>query len=114
MLVARNIERLHCTQLSRSRDLSFMERERKRQSYIHSKAHERDSDSELEHAAAKRKGSRGKLAVSAHASSFACVRIEISSKTDLHVSISLYSIDVLSFSNKLMVVGKVMFAVLIL
>ncbi|KAF9796362.1 hypothetical protein SFRURICE_001935 [Spodoptera frugiperda] len=53
---------LHCTQLSRSRDLSFMERERKRQSYINSKANDRDSDSELETAAAKRKGSRGKLA----------------------------------------------------
>ncbi|XP_026725763.1 phosphofurin acidic cluster sorting protein 1 isoform X1 [Trichoplusia ni] len=53
---------LSYTKLSRSRDLSFMERERKRQSYIHSKANDRDSDSELENAAAKRKGSRGKLA----------------------------------------------------
>ncbi|XP_037876312.1 phosphofurin acidic cluster sorting protein 1 isoform X2 [Bombyx mori] len=59
---------LSYTKLSRSRDISFMERERKRQSYISSKAHERDSDSELEHASAKRKGSRGKLAVSPHAS----------------------------------------------
>ena len=32
---------------------------------MHSKANDRDSDSELENAAAKRKGSRGKLAVSA-------------------------------------------------
>lgn len=53
---------LSYTKLSRSRDLSFMERERKRQSYRHSKANDRDSDSELESAAAKRKGSRGKLA----------------------------------------------------
>ncbi|XP_022817632.1 phosphofurin acidic cluster sorting protein 2 isoform X3 [Spodoptera litura] len=53
---------LSYTKLSRSRDLSFMERERKRQSYINSKANDRDSDSELETAAAKRKGSRGKLA----------------------------------------------------
>ncbi|KAJ8713824.1 hypothetical protein PYW08_007444 [Mythimna loreyi] len=53
---------LSYTKLSRSRDLSFMERERKRQSYMHSKANDRDSDSELENAAAKRKGSRGKLA----------------------------------------------------
>ncbi|CAH0594027.1 unnamed protein product [Chrysodeixis includens] len=53
---------LSYTKLSRSRDLSFMERERKRQSYISSKANDRDSDSELENAAAKRKGSRGKLA----------------------------------------------------
>ncbi|XP_037294259.1 phosphofurin acidic cluster sorting protein 1 isoform X3 [Manduca sexta] len=52
---------LSYTKLSRSRDLSFMERERKRQSYMHSKAHDRDSDSELEHSS-KRKGSRGKLA----------------------------------------------------
>ncbi|KAL4710209.1 hypothetical protein ACJJTC_005382 [Scirpophaga incertulas] len=50
------------TKLSRSRDMSFMERERKRQSYMRSKANDRDSDSELEQAAAKRKGSRGKLA----------------------------------------------------
>ncbi|XP_038206438.1 phosphofurin acidic cluster sorting protein 1 isoform X2 [Zerene cesonia] len=40
--------------------LGYMDRER--QSYIRSKAHERDSDSELEHAPSKRKGSRGKLA----------------------------------------------------
>ncbi|XP_050354323.1 phosphofurin acidic cluster sorting protein 1 isoform X1 [Nymphalis io] len=53
---------LSYTKLSRSRELSFMERERKIQNYIRSKAHDRDSDSELEHAAAKRKGSRGKLA----------------------------------------------------
>ncbi|XP_063367208.1 phosphofurin acidic cluster sorting protein 1 isoform X3 [Cydia amplana] len=52
---------LSYTKLSRSRDLSFMERERERQSYMRSKA-DRDSDSELENAAAKRKGSRGKLA----------------------------------------------------
>ncbi|XP_045776739.1 phosphofurin acidic cluster sorting protein 1 isoform X2 [Maniola jurtina] len=52
---------LSYTKLSRSRELSFMERERKIQSYIRSKAHDRDSDSELEHTA-KRKGSRGKLA----------------------------------------------------
>ncbi|CAG4931043.1 unnamed protein product [Parnassius apollo] len=50
------------TKLSRSRDLSYVERERKRQSYVRSKVHDRDSDSELESAAAKRKGSRGKLA----------------------------------------------------
>ncbi|KAJ0173811.1 hypothetical protein K1T71_010960 [Dendrolimus kikuchii] len=60
--IAFNKTDLSYTKLSRSRDLSFMERERKRQSYIHSKANDRDSDSELEHAAAKRKGSRGKLA----------------------------------------------------
>ncbi|XP_041968996.1 phosphofurin acidic cluster sorting protein 1 isoform X2 [Aricia agestis] len=55
---------LSYTKLSRSHDMSFMERERKIQKYIRSKAHDRDSDSELEHAAAsaKRKGSRGKLA----------------------------------------------------
>ncbi|XP_075983274.1 phosphofurin acidic cluster sorting protein KrT95D isoform X3 [Anticarsia gemmatalis] len=53
---------LSYTKLSRSRDLSFMERERKRQSYMHCKANDRDSDSELESAGAKRKGSRGKLA----------------------------------------------------
>ncbi|XP_073950823.1 phosphofurin acidic cluster sorting protein 1-like [Choristoneura fumiferana] len=53
---------LSYTKLSRSRDLSFMERERERQSYMRSKANDRDSDSELENAAAKRKGSRGKLA----------------------------------------------------
>ncbi|CAH4031469.1 unnamed protein product [Pieris brassicae] len=40
--------------------LGYMDRERP--SYIQSKAHERDSDSELEHAPSKRKGSRGKLA----------------------------------------------------
>ncbi|XP_026760900.3 phosphofurin acidic cluster sorting protein 2 isoform X2 [Galleria mellonella] len=60
--LAFNKEDLSYTKLSRSRDLSFMERERKRQSYMHSKANDRDSDSELENAAAKRKGSRGKLA----------------------------------------------------
>ncbi|CAH0728128.1 unnamed protein product, partial [Brenthis ino] len=52
---------LSYTKLSRSHEheLSFMERERKIQSYIRAKA--QDSDSELEHSA-KRKGSRGKLA----------------------------------------------------
>ncbi|XP_053613702.1 phosphofurin acidic cluster sorting protein 1 isoform X2 [Plodia interpunctella] len=59
--LAFNKEDLSYTKLSRSRDLSFMERERKRQSYMHSKANDRDSDSELENTA-KRKGSRGKLA----------------------------------------------------
>ncbi|KPJ01510.1 Phosphofurin acidic cluster sorting protein 1 [Papilio xuthus] len=49
------------TKLSRSRDMSYAERERKRHSYARSKLHDRDSDSELESAAAKRKGSRGKL-----------------------------------------------------
>lgn len=57
----RNIRRI--AQLTRSRDSSFMERERQRQSYM-GKANDRDSDSELENQAAKRKGSRGKLAVS--------------------------------------------------
>ncbi|KAM3958117.1 LOW QUALITY PROTEIN: phosphofurin acidic cluster sorting protein KrT95D [Aphomia sociella] len=62
--LAFNKEDLSYTKLSRSRDLSFMERERKRQSYMHSKVNDRDrdSDSELENTAAKRKGSRGKLA----------------------------------------------------
>ncbi|KAI8425374.1 hypothetical protein MSG28_007133 [Choristoneura fumiferana] len=66
---------LSYTKLSRSRDLSFMERERERQSYMRSKANDRDSDSELENAAAKRKGSRGKLAVSAGLC-LAAIRIE--------------------------------------
>ncbi|XP_049877556.1 phosphofurin acidic cluster sorting protein 2 isoform X2 [Pectinophora gossypiella] len=56
---------LSYTKLSRSRDLSYVERERERertrQNYMRAK-HERDSDSELEQAATKRKGSRGKLA----------------------------------------------------
>lgn len=52
-----------------------MERERERQSYMRSKANDRDSDSELENAAAKRKGSRGKLAVSAGLC-LAAIRIE--------------------------------------
>ncbi|XP_072930175.1 phosphofurin acidic cluster sorting protein 1 [Epargyreus clarus] len=60
--MAYNKADLSYTKLSRSRNLSFMERERERQSYMNSKANDRDSDSELEHAAAKRKGSRGKLA----------------------------------------------------
>ncbi|XP_032521133.2 phosphofurin acidic cluster sorting protein 1 isoform X2 [Danaus plexippus] len=52
---------LSYTKLSRSRELSFRERERKIQSYIRSKEQERDSDSEME-TTTKRKASSGKLA----------------------------------------------------
>ncbi|OWR53264.1 hypothetical protein KGM_214722 [Danaus plexippus plexippus] len=52
---------LSYTKLSRSRELSFRERERKIQSYIRSKEQERDSDSEME-TTSKRKASSGKLA----------------------------------------------------
>ncbi|CAG9565183.1 unnamed protein product [Danaus chrysippus] len=52
---------LSYTKLSRSRELSFRERERKIQSYIRSKEQERDSDSEVE-TTSKRKASSGKLA----------------------------------------------------